>query len=374
MEALRTGAAALKLRVGVPSALARADHRSGHGRVWSATVAELRNHVRVVPVHVEKPTGTEYAVNAGRFDVWLANGHGGRPQVDVPVVAMVHEVGWTPDQLNGLDDSDSCQPIASRTGAGVAAASRVIAPSEASRRQVIERCGTAPGRVHCVPHGIDPAVFRPDLPGGRSLVARHARTGERPYVLFVGSLQLRKNLPSLRDAFGRLATAGYPHVLVVVANPPSPQFPSLSAEQAGADLPGAPGRVVMIPRPNDAQLAALMAGADAFCLPSLDEGFGLPALEAMACGAVVVVSDRGALPEVVGDAGIVVPPTPEAIEQALRRVLDRPEDTTSLRRRAILRGGRRSWADTARGWSEVLHLAAGDQQARTSYWRRVVRR
>jgi glycosyltransferase involved in cell wall biosynthesis len=205
-------------------------------------------------------------------------------------------------------------------------------------------------------------------------VARHAGTGERPYVLFVGSLQLRKNLSSLREAVGALATAGYPHVLAIVANDPGPQFPSLSADAAAAELPGAPGRVVMIPRPGDVQLAALMAGTDAFCLPSLAEGFGLPALEAMACGAIVVVSDRGALPEVVGDAGIVVPPTPAAIEEALRRVLDGPDDLRPLRERAIARGGRRDWGDTARGWAEVLHLAASEQQPRARFWRRVARR
>lgn len=364
----------MKVRVGVPAFLVGADPRSGHGRVWSATVAALRDHVRVVPVRVGKPVETEYAVNARGIDVWLANGHAGRPHVDVPVVAMVHEVGWTPDQLSGLDDSGFSQPIAARTAAGVAAASRVIVPSEASRRQVVERCGIPPERVHCVPHGVDPSVFRPDAPGGRSLVARQAGTAERPYVLFVGSLQLRKNLASLREAVGGLARAGYPHVLAIVANAPSPQFPSLSPDEAGAELPGAPGRVVMIPQPDDAQLAALMAGADAFCLPSLDEGFGLPALEAMACGTVVVVSDRGALPDVVGDAGIVVPPTPDAIEAALRRVLDAPDDLRPLRQRAIARGRCRDWSDTARGWAHVLHLAAAEQPTRERFWRRVVRR
>ena len=101
-----------------------------------------------------------------------------------------------------------------------------------------------------------------------------------------------------------------------------------------------------------------MAGADAFCLPSLGEGFGLPALEAMACGTVVVVSDRGALPEVVGDAGLIVRPTARALERTLRRVLDRSEEAAALRARAVARAQAFDWARTARGWARVLALAA----------------
>ena len=101
-----------------------------------------------------------------------------------------------------------------------------------------------------------------------------------------------------------------------------------------------------------------MAGADAFCLPSLYEGFGLTALEAMACGAPVIVSDRGALPEVVDGGGIVVEPSPEAIANALERVLSDDELASSLRRRAVERARTFTWARTASGWLAVLRAAA----------------
>ena len=86
-------------------------------------------------------------------------------------------------------------------------------------------------------------------------------------------------------------------------------------------------------QPSDAELAGLMAGAAAFCLPSLYEGFGLTALEALACGAPAVVSDRGSLPEVVGDAALVVTPEAGAVAEALRTVLGDPAT-----RRAAARG------------------------------------
>jgi glycosyltransferase involved in cell wall biosynthesis len=302
------------------------------------------------------------------MDVWLSDGHAGNPHIDVPVVAIVHEVGWTPAQLRGLDDGGFSQPLASQTWAGVASASHVIAPSESSRTQVIDNCGMSPERVHSVAYGVDTAVFRPGAPGGRSLVAQHSGTDERPYLLFVGSLHPRKNLQALREAVSGLAGQGYPHVLAVVAREPEylrGRFPSHHREAAGAELPGGPGRVVMIPRLTDLELAGLMAGAEAFCLPSLGEGFGLPPLEAMACGTVVIVSDRGPLPEVVGDGGLVVSPTGDALEEALRGVLDRPEEFVPLRQRAVARARHLSWDRTARGWARVLSLAASEPRVRS---------
>jgi glycosyltransferase involved in cell wall biosynthesis len=346
------------LRVGVSAARIEADARSGHGRVWLSTLAALGARVRVMAVHVDRLTAIDYSVPVHGFDVWLADGHGGKPITDVPVVAVVHEMAWTPAQLRGLDES-SGYPLAIRTAAGVGSASHVIVPSESSRRQVLDRSTTAPDRVHTVPYGVDSAVFRPDARGGRALVARHAETPERPYVLFVGSLHPRKNLAVLRDAMGALAAAGRPHVLAVVVAEPRGSLPSIGREAAAAALPGAPGRVVVVPSPADADLAALMAGADAFCMPSLGEGFGLPALEAMACGTVVVVSDRDSLPEVVGDGGLVVAPTADALEASLDAVLARPAEFARLRERAVARAQRFRWDRTAHGWADVLERAAG---------------
>jgi glycosyltransferase involved in cell wall biosynthesis len=351
-------------RVGVSAALERANPTTGHGRLWSSTLAELRKLVELVPVPPEPAPGRDSQAGGANVDVWLVNGHGGEARVDAPAVAMVHEVGWTRDQLSGREDSGPTQPLASLTAAGVASAARVIVPSEASRRQVVERCGVPPERVHTVPEGVDPAVFHPGAAGGRSLVARHAGEHERPYVLFVGTLHPRKNFFALREAVAALARRGYPHVLAIVAGEVDERFPSAPRDAAGAELPNAPGRVVMIPDPDDQQLAALMAGADAFCLPSLAEGFGLPALEAMACGTVVVVSDRGALPEVVGDAGLVIQPTAVAIEEALRGVFDQPGPSAALRKRAVSRARQFGWNRTARGWAQVLERAAGEPASR----------
>jgi glycosyltransferase involved in cell wall biosynthesis len=116
-----------------------------------------------------------------------------------------------------------------------------------------------------------------------------------------------------------------------------------------------------------------MAEADAFCLPSLYEGFGLTALEAMACGAPVVVSDRGALPEVVADTGLVVPPTADAVRAALRRLLVDRRLAEALGRTAAERARGFTWERTAQGWLSVLRaaVASGPRSPDATYTRGV---
>ena len=216
----------------------------------------------------------------------------------------------------------------------------------------------APDRVIAVPHGVDADVFHPAARGGRAAVAR-ALGADRPYVLFASIPSIaQKNLQALKTAMGRLAAGGLPHALVIAGGTAGGESPELLARIA-ADLPEAPGRVAWLGHQGDTELAGLMAEADAFCLPSLIESFGLTALEAMACGAPVVVSNRGALPEVVGNAGVITDPAPAALEAALRRLLGEPELAHHLRAAGRERALTMPWEATAAGWLAVLEAAAG---------------
>jgi glycosyltransferase involved in cell wall biosynthesis len=330
--------------------------RTGNGRVWRRALAGLSDRVKLEPAEMRPISSVGIRAN-----VWLADGHAGALDVAEPVVAAVHEVGWTTPELRRFLDPDTAGGWAARTSAGVGAAAQVLVPSEWSRKQVLEAFDVRADRVHTIPYGVDLDVFRPGLAGGRSRVGAATSMDSPAYVLFVGSLNPRKNIAAVRHAVARLARHGFSHVLVLVAaDAPDHDDSSELRRRAESELPGAPGRIVSVPGGEDADLAALMAGADAVCMPSLSEGFGLPALEAMACGVPVIVSDRGALPEVAGGGGMIVAPTAAAVEDALLRVLSDAATASRLRAAARARAEGFAWERTVDGWLRVLQHAAGD--------------
>lgn len=325
-----------RLRVGLAPELLSLPPATGHGVVWRSALSEL-----------EQLEGVRL-VRRGRADVWLAPATTAEVPGD-PLVLQLHEVGWHDPELRTYLEPEFADHLERHTAANLEAADQVITPSETSRRQLIEATGFAAARVHAVHHGVDHQRFRPGVTGGRS------RLGG-PYVLFVGVLHPRKNLDALRQALGGLARDGFPHRLAVVGNPPADR-PEPGHLEESLQLPDSPGRTRLFRGLADAELAGLMAEADAFCLPSFFEGFGLPALEAMACGVPVVVSDRGALPEVVGEAGLVVAPEPAPIQDALRRVLSDRCLAQKLGAAGLRRASGFSWRRTAEGWLAALQRA-----------------
>ena len=297
-----------------------------HGTAWAGVLRELRRHPEV------------RLVSGGRADVWLASGHA-RPPDGRPLVVQVHEASWAAAELRRVLDPAFAAAMEEATAAAVGAAAQVITPSAAARRQVLEAYPRPSGSVHAIHHGVDHELFSPGRGGGRDLAGG-------PYVLFVGVIHPRKNVTAVRTAVADLARAGHPHRLVIVGNPAADSEARSYIRDALAELPGFP------------DVEALMASADAFCLPSLFEGFGLPALEAMACGAPVVVSNRGALPEVVADGGLVVDPDPEAVSDAILRVVGDRDLANRLRAAGVARAAPFSWTRTAAGWLDVLRSTA----------------
>jgi glycosyltransferase involved in cell wall biosynthesis len=220
-------------------------------------------------------------------------------------------------------------------------AALVITPSAFSREEVVALLGVPAERIAVVPGGVD-ARFSP---GADPAPARAAHgLGDRPYVLTVASRTARKNLAVLDLAARRLAARG---VELVAAGGDRPQFRS----------DGAAAGVRALGHVDDALLPGLYAGAAAFVLPSLYEGFGLTALEALAAGVPVVAADRGALPEVCGDAAQLVDPTDaEAIAAALERALD---DPAPWRAAGPPRAAPLTWDATARAVDARLHAMIG---------------
>jgi glycosyltransferase involved in cell wall biosynthesis len=236
-------------------------------------------------------------------------------------------------------------------------AGQVIAISEHSWGEIVATLGVPPERVTTTPLAAG-RQFRPQDPVRAAETA--ARYGlEAPFVYYVGGLDARKNVPLLIRAFAQMRRAGGPQAVLAIAGRAlggdRRLFPDLDAVIA-AEGAGAFVRRVEVP-PADAPL--LYAAAALFAFPSRYEGFGLPPLEAMACGAPVVASDASSLPEVLGEAALLVPPDDLAAwASALWRVLADGTLQERMRRRGLERAALFSYERTARETLAVYARAA----------------
>ena len=226
-------------------------------------------------------------------------------------------------------------------------AARVLVPSEATARDLAELYGVDRGRVTITPLGVE-VPAEPDRAGAERLLRDLGVRG--PFLLAVGTLEPRKNLPRLLDAFGEVTDELPGHWLVVVG--PVGWGPRLRPTWDSV-------RVKLAGPVGDALLHALYQAADGLAYPSLYEGFGLPVLEAMANGIPVLTSDRSSLPEVAGDAALLVDPLDRS---AIAAGLVRLAGDDDLRRRLVEAGRRRAagftWRATAAAtWATYREVA-----------------
>jgi glycosyltransferase involved in cell wall biosynthesis len=235
-------------------------------------------------------------------------------------------------------------------------ASRVLTAAGVAKRRVVEVYGVPEARVEVIPLAAA-AHFTPVADADRIARARRGHVGgDAPFVLFVGKLSGRHHIPRLIEAFGRVRAAGLPHRLVLVG--PSVlgiDIRSLARAHHVGDA------VVHVPRVPEADLPALYSAAAVFAFPATDaEGFGLPIVEAMACGTPVLSVAQGSVPEVAGDAALLVPSsTVDCLAGGLLRLLREGPLREELRRKGLDRARGLSWRTTAEKTMEALARAAG---------------
>ncbi len=225
----------------------------------------------------------------------------------------------------------------------------VVTDSESTRRDVVGVLGVRPERVRVVPLAASPEFVPVTDDAARRAIRVKYALPER-FVLFVGTLEPRKNLLTLFAAVEKLAAAGLPHKLVLVG---ATGWKSAREQDRLNDLK-ARGLAAHLGYVVDADLPAIYSCADAFAFPSWYEGFGIPPLEAMACGVPVVTSNTSSLPEVCGDAAEYFDPnSAEELFEKLRAVLTDPIRQAELRDRGFRQAARFSWDRTA---DELLRL------------------
>lgn len=235
---------------------------------------------------------------------------------------------------------------------------RIVTDSAASKRDIERLYRFLPNRITVIPCGVAEA-FRPPTPDGRHAVLANYGLGEG-YLLTVGSLQPRKNLETIINAYGLLRQRGFSQPLVIVGKE---AWKSAGPFRRIREL-GLEASVLLTGYVPDADLPALYAGSAAFVFASLYEGFGLPPLEAMACGAPVVTSNSSSLPEVVGDAGIMIDPLDvHALTEALVCLLSNPVVRADYRARGLARARNFTWERSARKhvavYKEISAINAG---------------
>ena len=228
-------------------------------------------------------------------------------------------------------------------------ADRVVTVSESARRDLIAWFKLPPDRVRVVGEGPN-ALFGPRAPGHESDAAlrRFGVDPSWPFLLYVGGLSPHKNLPRLIEGFARSRLAEQGVRLVLVGDTGDVFHTHVPELRAAVSRLGLDRSVVFTGFVPDEDLVFLDNRATALVQPSLMEGFGLPPVEAMACGTPVISSTAGSLPEVVGEAGIYFDPRDEAaIAAALRIPFDDPVTRKTLAARALARSAQFQWSVSA---------------------------
>jgi glycosyltransferase involved in cell wall biosynthesis len=296
--------------------------------------------------------GLPWAARRGRVDVLHSPAYTGPFWSAMPIVLTIHDVSyarhpeWFPYRRDAVRRAFYRRCALSATA--------IITDSEFSAGEIRAAYGVEPSRITVVPLGVNrshaktPDATTGDLPAGV----------RPPFLLHVGDLHERRNLPTVVKALLDARRLGGPlsSLTLVMAGVDHGVGDGLMEQAARG---GAAGSVVRLGRVDEEQLWTMYRKAAALVYPSLYEGFGLPLLEAMACGTPVIAARAASIPEVVGSAGVLVDPMDVARwTEAIARVITDPDLRDSLKDQGLERAALYSWERTARSTIEVYRWAA----------------
>lgn len=319
----------------------------------------FRSHVR----HLHLPTpNRKLNLQIGltrnpKLDTWLNEESGGSdvfffPNINfismerTPYVLTVHDMSWhlfpefftTKDQLAFKMNQPEQTINNSRS---------IICPSVSTRTDLLNYSKQSEDKIQVVPHGIDHTIFtHRSTPQDHGIKSKYALN--RPYLLFLGTLEPRKNLIALLDAVESLQK-DHPELMLVMAGGTGWRSEDVKKRLAQNK------NVVYLEYVPSEHRPALYRQATAFIFPSIYEGFGLPVLEAMACGTPVITSNTSSLPEIAGDAAVLIDPFNSTdITMAIRQILEDPELAKTLKQLGIKQAMNFTWQKAAEETLKVL--------------------
>lgn len=265
-----------------------------------------------------------------------------------PFVATIHDLIYLyPQFAPGRGASLYARAMLNKAAVS---SKKVITVSEFSKKEIIRLLGVKPEKIEVIYNGVDEVFFEsPDAAADRQALKKFGIEGE--YIFYAGNHQPRKNLSRLIQAFLKSGTKKFELVIAGKIDPRRAELYKIADSRAGK-------AVRFIGQVGEGELPALYRGASLFVFPSLFEGFGLPPLEAMACKTPVVASNRSSIPEVVGEAAMLVNPEDAGdIAKGMEKVLSSCSLASELRERGYERAKKFRWEDTASKTLKVFHEA-----------------
>jgi glycosyltransferase involved in cell wall biosynthesis len=239
-------------------------------------------------------------------------------------------------------------------------ARRIIVPSQSAAADVRRILGVDPALIDVIAEAASRDLM-PDQTGTSHDRARQRFEIPGPYLFNIGGFDKRKNLPLLIDAFGSALRSLPDGATLVIAGAPHSSNPTVFPPlEPIIERLGLRGKVLLTGKVTDDDRRLLYQGAVACISPSMYEGFGLTPLEAMACGTPVIVANRTSLPEVVGDAGLIVEPEVDPLAEAIIRIMTDPALRRDLGRRSVERAASFSWDRVARQTANVYRTVVAE--------------
>lgn len=302
-------------------------------------------------------------------DIFFSMGHYGPRFSSVPYVVTIHDLSYL--RFPQMFNKDDLKQLTSWSKYSIKNAVHVLAVSKKTKEDIVRYYQIPAPKISVTYEGYDKTRFKP-LSKDKVEKTKRKYKISGDYIIFVGTLQPRKNIERLIEAFQIITSSHTPGV----SKDPSGHTPGVSQNNLKLVICGKKGwlydsifekvkqlnledKIVFTDYVAQVDLPALMAGAKVYVLPSLWEGFGIPVIEAQACGVPVVVSNTSSLPEIVGDSGILVDPeSVDSITDGIKKVLTDEKMRSDLIKKGFTNIKRFSWEHCAKETLEILNKVA----------------